>query len=29
MLEFFDKLKILQKAIMNKEPNLNILKKEW
>ena len=29
MLEFFDKLKILQKAIINKEPNVNILKKEF
>ena len=29
MLEFFDKLKILQKAIINKEQNLNILKKEF
>ena len=29
MLEFFDKLKILQKAIMNKEPNINIFKKEF
>ena len=29
MLEFFDKLKILQNAIINKEPNVNVLKKEF
>ena len=29
MLEFFDKLKILQKAIINKEPNIILQKKEF